>query len=193
MESAARGVGERRRGDGEKEAAKSYSSPSRPSCRRSPCCRRTSCPCPRIGRWRTRTGPTGSALGGRQSGVRHGGDDGRRTRRAVPFERSPNRERGNVASGARVGDGRCAPNCSLTFALVLVGAVLAVDLAVAPEAQVDALATVALELALRANGAVLLVAVVVALGVAVAAPRLRDAVHFSRTARELLGGTRGGV
>lgn len=80
---------------------------------------------------------------------------------------------------------------ALTFTLVLVGAVLAVDLAVTAQRQVHALAAVALELDLGAHGAVVLVAVVVALGVAVAAPRLRDAVHLARHALELLWGAGG--
>lgn len=79
----------------------------------------------------------------------------------------------------------------LTFTLVLVRAVLAVSLAVAAQRHVHTLAAVALELALWAHGAVGLVAVVVALGVAVAAPRLRNAVHFARHALELLRGTGG--
>lgn len=81
----------------------------------------------------------------------------------------------------------------LTFALVLVGPVLAVDLPVAAEAQVDALPAVALELGLRADGTVLLVAAVVTLGVTVAPPRLRDAVHLARGAGELLRGAGGGL
>lgn len=75
---------------------------------------------------------------------------------------------------------------SLTFALVLVGAVLAVDFSIAAEAQVDALPAVALELGLGADGTVLLVAVVVTLGETVAPPRLRNAVHLPRGAGELL-------
>lgn len=69
---------------------------------------------------------------------------------------------------------------SLTVTLlVLVGAVVAVELAVAAQAEVDTLPAVALELCVGANGTILLVAAVVALGEAVAAPCLRDAVHFA--------------
>lgn len=56
---------------------------------------------------------------------------------------------------------------------------MAVDLAVAAQAEVDALAAVALELCVRADGTVLLVAAVVALGEAITAPCLWDAVHLS--------------
>lgn len=63
--------------------------------------------------------------------------------------------------------------------LVLIGAVVAIVFAVAAQVDVDTLAAVALELGVGANGTVLLVAAVVALGEAVAAPHLRDAVHFS--------------
>lgn len=82
---------------------------------------------------------------------------------------------------------------SLTFTLVLVGAVLTVDLAIAAQAQVDALAAVTLELRLRADGTVLLVTAVVTLGKTVAPPRLRDAVHLPRRAAELLRGAGGGL
>lgn len=56
---------------------------------------------------------------------------------------------------------------------------MTVDLAVAAQAEVDALAAVALELCVGADGTVLLIAAVVALGEAVAAPGLWDAVHLS--------------
>lgn len=56
---------------------------------------------------------------------------------------------------------------------------MAVELAVAAQADVDALAAVALELGVGAYGAVLFVAFICALGDAVAAPHLRDAVHVS--------------
>lgn len=79
----------------------------------------------------------------------------------------------------------------LTFTLALVGPVLTVDLSVAAEAQVDALPAVALELGLGADGTVLLVAAVVTLGVTVAPPRLRDAVHLAGRTGELLRGTGG--
>lgn len=82
---------------------------------------------------------------------------------------------------------------SLTFTLVLVRSVLTVDLSVAAEAQVDALPAVALELGLRADGTVLLVAAVVTLGETVAPPRLRDAVNLPRGAGELLRGAGGGL
>lgn len=82
---------------------------------------------------------------------------------------------------------------SLTFTLVLVGAVLAVDLAVAAQAQVDALAAVTLELRLRADGTVLLIAAIVTLGETVAPPRLWDAVYLARRAGELLWGAGGGL
>lgn len=80
----------------------------------------------------------------------------------------------------------------LTFTLVLVGPVLTVDLPVAAEAQLDALAAVALELGVGADGTVLLVAAVVTLGVTVAPPGLRDAVHLPGRTGELLRGTGGG-
>lgn len=76
----------------------------------------------------------------------------------------------------------------LTFTLVLVGPVLTVDLPVAAEAQVDALPAVALELGLRADRAVLLVAAVITFWVTVASPRLRDTVHLTWCAGELLWG-----
>lgn len=63
--------------------------------------------------------------------------------------------------------------------LVLVGAVVAVKLAVAAQAEVDTLPAVTLKLCVGANGTVLLVAAVFALWEAVAAPRLWDAVHVS--------------
>lgn len=82
---------------------------------------------------------------------------------------------------------------NLTFTLVLVRAVLTVDLAVAAQAQVDALAAVTLELRLGADGTVVLVAAVVTLGETVAPPRLRDAVYLPRRAGELLWGACGGL
>lgn len=78
-----------------------------------------------------------------------------------------------------------------TFTLALVGPVLAVDLPVAAQAEVNALPAVALELVLGADGTVLLVAAVVTLGVAVAPPGLRDAVHLAGGAGELLRGAGG--
>lgn len=79
----------------------------------------------------------------------------------------------------------------LTFTLVLVGSVLTVDLSVAAEAQVDALPAVALELGLGADRTVLLVTAVVTFGVTVTSPCLRDTVHLTRGAGELLRGTGG--
>lgn len=78
-----------------------------------------------------------------------------------------------------------------TIALVLVRAVLAVDLPVAAQRKVHALLAVALKLVVRAHRAVVLIAFIFALDISVAAPGLRDAVHLSGGARELLWGTRG--
>lgn len=78
-----------------------------------------------------------------------------------------------------------------TFTLVLVRPVLTVELSVAAQTELDALAAVALELGLGADGTVVLVALVVALGVAVASPGLRDAVDLAGCAGELLRGTGG--
>lgn len=78
-----------------------------------------------------------------------------------------------------------------TVALALVRVVLAVDLSVAAKRDVHALLAVALELVVRAHGAVVLIAFVFALDVPVAAPGLRDAVHLSGGAWELLWGTCG--
>lgn len=75
----------------------------------------------------------------------------------------------------------------IIFTLVLVGPVLAVDLPVAALALPYALPAVALELGLGADGTFLLVAVVVALGEAVAPPGVGDAVHLSGDAGELIG------
>ncbi len=81
----------------------------------------------------------------------------------------------------------------LTFTLVLIRAVLTVDLSVAAEAQVDALPAVTLELGLGADGTVLLIAAVVTLRVTITPPCLRDAVHLTGRAGELLRGTGGGL
>lgn len=81
----------------------------------------------------------------------------------------------------------------LTFAVLLVGVVGAVSLSIAALLSADALAFDALELHGGADGAVLLVAAVVALGEAVAAPRHGDAVDVSGGAGELLRGAGGGL
>lgn len=80
-----------------------------------------------------------------------------------------------------------------TFTVLLVRVVCAVGLAVAAQLGADALALVALELEGRADGAVLLVAAVVALSKAVAAPRHGDAVDVSGGTGELLRGAGGGL
>lgn len=89
------------------------------------------------------------------------------------------------AGPGRAGRGR------LTVAVGLVRAVLAVRLAVAAQAQVHALAPGTGELGGRAHRAALLVALVVTLGEAVAAPGPRDAVNLPGGASELVGGARG--
>lgn len=80
---------------------------------------------------------------------------------------------------------------TVTFTLVLVGSVLAVDLSVAAQSNVHTLLAVALELVFGADGTVSLVTAVVTLREAVAAPGLRDAVHLAGHTRELLRRTRG--
>lgn len=78
-----------------------------------------------------------------------------------------------------------------TFTLALIRSILTVKLAVAAQAQVDALPTVALKLRIGADRTVVLVAFVVAFGVTVAPPRLWDAVHLTGRTGELLRRTGG--
>lgn len=75
-----------------------------------------------------------------------------------------------------------------TLAALLIRAVLAVRLPVAAQGAVDALPALTLELAVRAQRAVLLVTVVLALREAIAAPRHRDAVNLTCETGELLRG-----
>lgn len=75
----------------------------------------------------------------------------------------------------------------LTFTLVLVRLVLTVDISIATEAHVDALPTVTLELRLRTDWTVLLVAAVVTFHITVTPPGVWDAVHLPGTAGELFG------
>lgn len=86
---------------------------------------------------------------------------------------------------------RVSGQCSLTIAVRLIRAVLAVGLPIAAQPQVHTLATGAGELGRRAHGAALLVALVITLGEAVAAPGPRDAVDLPRGTGKLVGGTGG--
>lgn len=78
-----------------------------------------------------------------------------------------------------------------TVAIQFIRAICAVWLSIAAQLRVHALAFVALELKLGADGAVHLVAVVCALGDAVAAPRHGDAVDLASSTGELLARARG--
>lgn len=65
------------------------------------------------------------------------------------------------------------------FTFLLIRLVLAVGFSVAPEDDVDALATGALELAVRTHWAVLLVTLIITLWVSVTSPCQRDAVDIT--------------
>lgn len=101
--------------------------------------------------------------------------------------------RGKEGRGQRGGGGRggAGAGAGLTVAVSFVGAVLAVGLAVAAQAQVHALAPRAGELGGRAYRAALLVALVVTLGEAIAAPGPGDAVDLPGGTRELVRGAGG--
>lgn len=79
----------------------------------------------------------------------------------------------------------------LTVTVGLVGAVLAVSLAVTPQTQVHTLAPCAGELGSRAHRAAQLVTLVVTLGEAVTAPGPGDAVDLPSGTRKLVGGAGG--
>lgn len=92
-----------------------------------------------------------------------------------------------TGSGSQTEDGLVV----VTFTFVLIRSVLAVDFSVAAQRKVHALLAVALELLVRADGTVTLVAAVVTLSETVTAPGLRDTVHLAGRTRELLRRTRG--
>lgn len=85
----------------------------------------------------------------------------------------------------------CCGKVERTFTIQFIRAVCAVWLSVAAQLRVHALAFVALELEFGADGAVHLVAVVCALGDAVAAPRHGDAVDLTSSTGKLLARARG--
>lgn len=93
--------------------------------------------------------------------------------------------------GAGPGRGLWARGRGLTIAVRLVGAVLAVRLAITAQPQVHALAPRTGELGGRAHRAALFVALVVTLREAVAAPGPWDAVDLPCGTRELVGGACG--
>lgn len=109
---------------------------------------------------------------------------------AGPGQAGARRGGASAGGGGRGGAGAGA-GAGLTVAVSFVGAVLAVGLAVAAQAQVHALAPRAGELGGRAYRAALLVALVVTLGEAIAAPGPGDAVDLPGGTRELVRGAGG--